>query len=84
MSIQGTRQLAGKGARMKRNKDVQFSIEVLNSMLSRSGLGPEQKSVLESALVELKGLRRDANPRKQKVYRVIRKVSELLFTNFTK
>ncbi|MFZ0273249.1 MAG: hypothetical protein WB524_00835 [Acidobacteriaceae bacterium] len=69
---------------MKRNKDVQFSIEVLNSMLDRSGLGPEQKSALENALLELKGLRRNANPSKQEVYRVVRKVTELLFTNFTK
>jgi hypothetical protein len=69
---------------MKRNKDVQFCIGVLNSMLNRSGLGPEQSSALETALVELKGLRRNANPRKQDVYRVVRKVTEVLFANFTK
>jgi hypothetical protein len=69
---------------MKRNRDVQFSIEVLNSMLNRSGLGPEQKSALETALVELKGLRRNANPGKREVYRVVRKVTELLFIHFTK
>lgn len=68
---------------MKRNRDVQFCIEGLNSMLNRSGLGPEQKSALESALVELKSLRRNANPSKQDVYRVVRKVTELLFRNFT-
>ena len=51
---------------MKRNRDVQFSIEVLNSMLNRSGLGPEQKSALETALMELKDLRRNANPGKRK------------------
>lgn len=69
---------------MKRNKDVQFCIEVLNSMLNRSGLGPEQSSGLEAALVELKGLRRNANPGKQDVYRVVRRVTEVLFKNFTR
>jgi hypothetical protein len=69
---------------MKRNKDVQFCIEGLYSMLNKSGLGPEQKSGLESALVELKDLRRNANPSKQDVYRVIRKVAEVLFKNFIK
>lgn len=69
---------------MKRNRDVQFCIEGLNSMLNRGGLGPEQKSALESALMELKGLRRNTNPRKQDVYWVVRKVTELLLTYFTK
>lgn len=69
---------------MKRNRDVQFCIEVLKSMLNRGGLGPEQKGALESALMELKGLRRNAKPSKQDVYRVVRKVTEILFTNFTK
>lgn len=69
---------------MKRNKDVRFCIEVLNSMLDRSGLGPEQRSALESALMELKDLRRNANPSKQDVYRVVRRVTEVLLSNFTK
>lgn len=69
---------------MKRNKDVQFCIEQLSSMLNRGGLGPGQKSALEAALEELKDLRRNANPRKQDVYRVVRKVAEVLIKYFTK
>lgn len=69
---------------MRRNKDVQFCIEGLTSMLDRSGLGSEQKSALGTALMELKSLRRNANPSKQEVYRVVRKVTEVLLTNFTK
>jgi hypothetical protein len=85
VSIIGTRHLPAKEpAYMKRNKDVQFCIEVLNSMLNRGGFGPEQKSGLEAALGELKQLRRNANPRKQDVYRAVRKVAEVLLKNFTK
>ena len=69
---------------MKRIKDVQFCVEQLRSMLNRGGLGPEQKSALEAALEELKELRRNANPRKQDVYRVVRKVAEVLIKYFTK
>jgi len=69
---------------VKRIKDVQFCVEQLRSMLNRGGLGPEQKSALEAALEELKELRRNANPRKQDVYRVVRKVAEVLIKYFTK
>jgi hypothetical protein len=69
---------------MKRYKDLQFCIELLSSMLNGSGLGPEQRSALESALVELKSFRRNANPSKQEAYRVVRKVSEVLLSNFTR
>ncbi len=69
---------------MKRNKDVQFCIEQLSSMLNRGGLEPEQKSGLEAALGELKRLRRNANPGKHDAYRVVRKVAEVLVRYFTK
>jgi hypothetical protein len=84
VSIKAPGTLPAKEPAMKRNKDVQFCIERFNSMLNRSGLEPEQKSALESALMELKELRRNANPSKHDVYRVVRKVTEVLFSNFTK
>jgi hypothetical protein len=68
---------------MKRNKDLQFCIEQLCSLLNRSGLGPEQKRVLETALVELKRLRRNANPTKQQVYLAVRRVADALLKSFT-
>jgi hypothetical protein len=67
---------------MRRNKDLQFCIDQLSSMLNRSGCEPEQKSALEAALGELKCLRRKSKPDKHYVYGVVRTVAEALINNF--
>ena len=82
MPIRGTRLLPVKETAMRRSKDLQFCIEVLTSMLNRSGCEPEQKSALEAALGELRRLRKKSNPDKQYVYEVIRQIAEVLVYNF--
>lgn len=65
-----------------KNKDLQFSMEQLQSMLKRNGLGPEQRSALEEARRQLKLLWRKPNPNRQEVCRVVRRVAEAIIKNF--
>jgi hypothetical protein len=65
-----------------KNKDLQFSMEQLQSMLKRNGLGPEQRSALEEARRQLKLLWRKPNPTRLEVCRVVRRVAEAIIKNF--
>lgn len=67
---------------MKRNKDVQFCLDELQSMQNRDGLGPEQRSALENAKNELKRLRRKPHPTRGEIFKVVRKVAEAIIKNF--
>ncbi len=61
---------------MKRQRDLHASLACIQAMLAQDGLEPEQRNALVKALKGLKQLRRDANPSKQIVYRVIRAITE--------
>lgn len=63
---------------MKHNRDLQFCMDLLRSMLNRNGSEPEQKRTLEIALMELKRLWRKADPSREQIYRAVRKVAEAI------
>jgi BMFP domain-containing protein YqiC len=63
---------------MKKNKDLQFCLEKLNSLQNRDGFEPEQKRTLEVARRRLKKLRGKANPAKTEIYRAVRQIAEAI------
>jgi hypothetical protein len=67
---------------MKKQRDLQFCIEQLQSMLNRDGLEPEQRGALEHARDKLKQLRRMANPGKRETYETVRQIAEALLSFF--
>jgi hypothetical protein len=67
---------------MNKDKDLQFIMDQLQSMLNRDGLEPEQRSALERAKVELKQLRRKPNPTRREIYWAVRKIAEAIIKSF--
>ena len=67
---------------MKKNKDVQFCLDELQSMQNRDGLEPEQRSALEKAKSELKRLRRKPHPSRGEIFKAVREVAEAIIKNF--
>ena len=67
---------------MKHSKDLQFCDDQLRSLQNRDGLEPEQRRSLEKAQEELKRLRRNPNPTREQVFRVVRRVAEAIVQNF--
>jgi hypothetical protein len=67
---------------MKRDKDLQFCLDELQSMQNRDGLEPGRRSALESAKRKLKRLRRTPHPGRKEVFEVVREVAEVIIRNF--
>ena len=67
---------------MFKDKNLQFCMDELRSMLNRNGLEPEQRSALEKAKEELKQLWRKPDPSRKEIYRVVRRVAEAIIKNF--
>lgn len=67
---------------MKKNRDLQFCLDQLQSMQSRDGLEPEQRSALENAKNEIKRLRRKAHPTRGEIFNAVREVVEAIIKNF--
>jgi hypothetical protein len=67
---------------MKKDKDLQFCLDELQSMQKRDGLGPEQRSALEKARNKLKRLRRKPCPNRKEVFEVVREVTEAIIKIF--
>jgi hypothetical protein len=67
---------------MKKNKDVQFCLDELQSLQKRDGLDPGQRSALENAKNALKELRRIPHPNRGEIFKVVRKVAEAIIKNF--
>jgi hypothetical protein len=67
---------------MKKNKDLQFCLDQLQSMQNRDGLGPEQRSALQNAKNEMGRLRRKAHPKRGEIFKVVREVAEAIIKNF--
>lgn len=67
---------------MKQDRNLQFCLDELQSMLNRSGLEPEQRSALENAKRKLKGLRRKPHPSRKEVFDAVREVAEAIISNF--
>lgn len=69
---------------MKKNKDLQFCIGILQSMQNRDGLEPEQRRKLEKAKANLKCLRRKPNPNRDDIFEAVREVAEAIIKFFVR
>lgn len=67
---------------MKDDKNLRFCMDELQSMQSRDGLEPEQRSALENAKSKLKRLRRKPHPDRKEVFEVVRDVAEAIINVF--
>jgi hypothetical protein len=67
---------------MKKDKNLQFCLDKLESMRNRNGLEPEQASALENAKNKLRRLRRDPHPNRESTFEVVREVAEAIIKNF--
>ena len=67
---------------MKKDKNLQFCLDELQSMQIRDGLEPEQRSALESAKRKLKRLRRTPHPTREEGFEVVREVAEIMINGF--
>jgi len=65
-----------------KDKNLKFCMDELQSMQSRDGLEPEQRSALEKAQSELKRLWRKSNPSRREVFNVVRRVAEAIIQSF--
>ncbi len=63
---------------MKGNKDLQFCMNLLGSMLNRNELEPEQQRTLDGARNVLKRLWRKADPSREEIYHAVRIVAEAI------
>ena len=75
---------AGKENNMKKDRNLQFCMDELQSMQNRDGLEPEQRSALEKAEDELKRLWRKPNPTRREIFRAVRKVAEAIISIFVR
>jgi hypothetical protein len=69
---------------MKKDKNLQFCRDELQSMQRRDGLEPEQRSALEKAEGELRGLWRRPNPSRREIFRAVRTVAEAIIKTFVR
>lgn len=69
---------------MKKDRNLQFCMDELQSMQNRNGLEPEQRSALEKAEGELKRLWRKPNPTRREIFKVVRNVAEAIIKHFVR
>jgi hypothetical protein len=70
---------------MKKSKDLQFCIDVLESMLKQDGkYGSEQRSMVDNALSSLRRFRRKSKPTNPEMYELVKKVTQILVESFFK
>ncbi|HMB82726.1 MAG TPA: hypothetical protein VKI40_01625 [Terriglobales bacterium] len=67
---------------MKKNKNLQFCLDELQSMQDRDGIEPEQRSALENAKNKLRRLRRAPHPNREEIFETVREVAEAIIKNF--
>ena len=68
---------------MKKDKNLQFCLDELQSMQNRDGLEPEQRSALERAKRKLKRLRQRPHPAREEVFEVVREIAEIIIHTFS-
>lgn len=69
---------------MKKYKDLRVSISLLEGMLTRTDVVPEQKDAVSRSIAQLKRLSRKQNLTREEVFHCIREVSEALCKAFVK
>lgn len=69
---------------MKSQRDLKVCVAVIQAALTRDGLEPEQKNALESALRNIRQLRRSSSLDRARIYRVVRAITEELVKAFVR
>ena len=67
---------------MREIKDLRVSIALLQGMLARTDVVPEQKNAVRKSIAQLKRLSRKRDLTREEVFRCIREVSETLWEAF--
>jgi hypothetical protein len=68
---------------MKRLRDLEAGISLLESLQHRGSVDPEQMQVVEYAIKELKQLRRKPNLKRHELHKSIRTIVEALVRAFS-
>ena len=68
---------------MKKYKDLNTCISVLESLQGRGGANPEQRQAVGQAIDELKRIRRKPNLKRHELHESIRKLVEKLVQAFS-
>src|SRR5579863_7915630 len=71
-----TRATARKGVSMRKQKDLNACISLLEVVQGRGGVEPEQKEAVEYAVGELKRVRRRPNLKRHELHKSIRNMVE--------
>jgi hypothetical protein len=69
---------------VKQSRDLRAINAELSALLARGDVGPEQKKYVESAIEELRRLRRKRNPTQADYFSCVRTVAENLLNAFYK
>ena len=69
---------------MKKQRDLNVSIGLIQTLLTRDGLEPGQMNALENALKTIKQLRRSSSLDKVSTYQAVRTITEELVKAFVK
>lgn len=69
---------------MKEIKDLRVIIALLQGMLARTDVVPEQKNAVKKAIALLRQLSRKRDLTREEAFQCIRKVSEVLWQAFSK
>jgi hypothetical protein len=69
---------------MKKLKDLEACISLLEGWQGRGGVDPEQRQAVEYAVGELKRIRRKSNLKRHELHESIRKIVEALVRAFRK
>lgn len=67
---------------MKEIKDLRASIALLQALLAKTDVSPEQKDAVKKSIAQLKRLSRKRELTREEVFRCIREVSERLLKAF--
>ena len=67
---------------MRKLKDLNVSIALLQGMLASTDVEPQQKDAVRKSMAQLKRLSRKRDLTREEVFRCIREVSERLWTAF--
>ena len=67
---------------MREIRDLRVSIALLQGMLARTDVVPEQKDAVRKSIAQLKRLSRKRDLTREEVFRCIRDISEMLWKAF--
>ena len=70
------------GASMRKSKDLNACIAILEAVQSGNDVTPEQKQAIEEVIGEVRKIRRKQNPKRNEIHESVRKIAEKLIRAF--